>query len=146
MQCLQAVATTLRTPCTGICQGFAWIFLMHGLLCVNISSVYKSQHTKKKRKKKEKPCSPSFQTPQGIGIVRVQKRKPPTSFRKLRVLNIFCKPLLSIFNVQESQYRLARQKRKQASKTLESIIEKNWGKKNTAWKKTKDVFTKEHCT
>lgn len=41
---------------------------------------------------------------------------------------MFLKLLLSIFNVQESQYRLARQKTKKANKTRENIIEKKWSK------------------
>lgn len=62
----------------------------------------------------------------------MQKRKLTTPFRKLRVLNMFLKLLLSIFNVRESQYRLARQKTKQnkkARKTLENIIENESSKK-----------------
>lgn len=48
---------------------------------------------------------------------------------------MFLKLLLSIFNVQESQFRLDRQKTKKASITLENIIESKWSKNSREEKK-----------
>ena len=58
---------------------------------------------------------------------------------------MFLNLLLSIFNVQESQYRVARQKTKKG-KLNHGVYNRKEVVKKTAGKKTKDVFIKEHCT
>lgn len=93
--------------CTRICQGFT---LYSCMVCSAIISNQFASHIWKK-KRQAVPC---FQPPQGIEIVWVQERKLTTPFRKLRVPNMFLKLLLSIFNVQESQFRLDRKQKKQA--------------------------------